>query len=96
MQGDIAPVDYVQRVQRALVESSPTSAGETEAANATWVGAVGQELLAALLVYGYPVLGLTLLLGPIGLLCRRACPPSSRARWLPKASSHSDGSGLSP
>jgi membrane protein DedA with SNARE-associated domain len=63
----IAPVDYVQRVQRALVESVPATSGETEAANATWVGAMGQELLAALLVYGYPVLGLTLLLGAIGL-----------------------------
>ena len=35
--------------------------------NSSWLGTIGDQVLTALLVYGYPALGLTLLLGAIGL-----------------------------
>lgn len=57
---------YVQRVQRAVVRS-PTAPADREAEGTSWLGALGDEFLAALLAYGYPVLALTLLLGAIGL-----------------------------
>jgi membrane protein DedA with SNARE-associated domain len=58
---------YVQRVQRALAELIPGSAAASDSADATAVSSVGEKLLAAVIVYGYPALGLTLLLGAIGL-----------------------------
>ncbi|HLC41253.1 MAG TPA: DedA family protein [Methylomirabilota bacterium] len=33
----------------------------------SWIGALGDDLIAALLVYGYPVLGLTLMAGAVGV-----------------------------
>ena len=57
---------YVQRVQGAVVRS-PTATADREADGTSWLSAVGDEFLAALLAYGYPVLALTLLLGAIGL-----------------------------
>jgi membrane protein DedA with SNARE-associated domain len=57
---------YVQRVQRAVV-GSPTAPADREPEGTSVLGAVGDEFLAALLAYGYPVLALTLLLGAIGL-----------------------------
>jgi membrane protein DedA with SNARE-associated domain len=57
---------YLQRVQRAVV-GSPTAPADREPEGTSWLGAVGDEFLAALLAYGYPVLALTLLLGAIGL-----------------------------
>jgi membrane protein DedA with SNARE-associated domain len=63
----VSPFLYVQRVQRALAAVVPGAAGDTASASTTWISAVEEELLAAVLVYGYPALGLTLLLGAIGL-----------------------------
>jgi membrane protein DedA with SNARE-associated domain len=60
-------LEYVQRVQRAIAEVAPARATRTEPDTTSWLGAAGDEILSALLVYGYPALALTLLLGAIGL-----------------------------
>ncbi|OGI42427.1 MAG: hypothetical protein A2V92_03485 [Candidatus Muproteobacteria bacterium RBG_16_65_31] len=62
-----SPIEYAQRVQRAVVEIAPNGSDGRAGQDAGWLATVGDEFLAALLVYGYPVLGLTLLLGAIGL-----------------------------
>jgi membrane protein DedA with SNARE-associated domain len=63
----LAPLQYVQRVQRAIAELAPARATEAAPDTTNWLGAAGDEILSALLVYGYPALALTLLLGAIGL-----------------------------
>jgi len=63
----ISPIEYVQQVQRVLAGTIPGTVVDTAIASATWLGAMGQNTLAGLLVYGYPALGLTLFLGAIGL-----------------------------
>jgi membrane protein DedA with SNARE-associated domain len=63
----VAPSAYTQRVQRAIAALSPKAQSDRGNSNSSWVGAMGDEVLTALLVYGYPALGLTLLLGAIGL-----------------------------
>jgi membrane protein DedA with SNARE-associated domain len=65
-------IQYVQRVQRAIVQSqrvlpSAPAAVDRESDRTGWVDTVSDEFLAALLAYGYPILALTLLLGAIGL-----------------------------
>ena len=63
----IAPATYTQRVQRAVAKLAPNvPSGKTDG-SASWLGSIGDQVLTALLVYGYPALGLTLLLGSIGL-----------------------------
>jgi membrane-associated protein len=62
-----APSLYVQRVQRVLAVLSPDVRSDRSSATSSWIGAIGDQVLTALLVYGYPALGLTLLLGAIGL-----------------------------
>jgi membrane-associated protein len=63
----VSPYQYIQQVQRAVAElgssASPDRVNETHG----WLSALGDQVLAAVLVYGYPVLGATLLLGAIGL-----------------------------
>jgi membrane protein DedA with SNARE-associated domain len=62
----LSPFQYVQQVQKALSELrrvSPIPSARTASSPAT----LEDEFLAALLVYGYPVLGLTLLLGTMGM-----------------------------
>lgn len=63
----IAPAGYVQRVQHVVAMLSPAAPTDRSNGNSSWLGAIGDEVLTALLVYGYPALGLTLLLGAIGL-----------------------------
>ena len=58
--------EYVRRVQRAVADVVPSVTADRSETK-SWLGTIGDEFLAALLVYGYPVLGLTLLLGAIGL-----------------------------
>jgi len=60
-------LDYVQRVQAVVAELAPPRAADRDAAPANWLAAFTDRFLAGLLAYGYPVLGLTLLLGAIGL-----------------------------
>jgi membrane-associated protein len=61
------PLEYAQRVQRAIAEVAPARATGAESDTTGWLGAAGDEILSALLIYGYPALALTLLLGAIGL-----------------------------
>jgi membrane-associated protein len=63
----VSPFVYVQRVQRAVAAAAPAPANATEGAGSPWISGVGEDLLAAVIVYGYPALGLMLLLGAIGL-----------------------------
>ena len=63
----VAPSLYTQRVQRAVAKLTPNVRSGQTNGNSSWLGAIGDEVLTALLVYGYPALGLTLLLGAIGL-----------------------------
>jgi membrane protein DedA with SNARE-associated domain len=59
--------DYVQRVQRAIARAAPAAPAVGTSSKSSWLGAIGDEVLAAVLIYGYPALGLTILLGSIGL-----------------------------
>jgi membrane-associated protein len=53
--------DFVQQVQRALGQSAPPPT------NGQSAGGLTDRILSALLIYGYPALAVTLLLGAIGL-----------------------------
>ncbi len=66
-QAGLSPSVYAQRVQRAIADIAPNVRSEHSNENSGWFAAIGDEVLTALLVYGYPVLGLILLLGAIGL-----------------------------
>jgi membrane protein DedA with SNARE-associated domain len=66
-QTGITPSAYVQRVQRAVAELAPDVRSNHNNGNSSWLRSIGDEALTALLVYGYPALGLILLLGSIGL-----------------------------
>ena len=65
LERDLSPFQYIQKVQQAISElrrvSPPLAAGMARAPET-----LEDEFLAALLLYGYPVLGLTLLLGTMG------------------------------
>ncbi len=63
----LSPFQYLRRVQGAISElrSISSPAGRSDAVSRT--GTFSDALLAALLIYGYPVLGLTLLFGAIGV-----------------------------
>jgi len=60
-------IEYVQGVQRAIagIESGirPDSAGK----ESSWLAAIGDAYLAAVLTYGYPALALTIFLGSFGV-----------------------------
>jgi membrane-associated protein len=60
-------IEYVQGVQRAIagIESGvrPDSAGK----QSSWLAAIGDAYLAAVLTYGYPALALTIFLGSFGV-----------------------------
>ena len=58
-----SPFLYVQRVQQAVADAAPVPVPEPGGQNMGWLAALGDKLLAALLMYGYPALALTLLLG---------------------------------
>jgi len=63
----VARPAYNQRVQHAIAELAPDARSDHANESSGWLGSIGDQLLTALLVYGYPVLGLTLLLCAIGL-----------------------------
>jgi membrane protein DedA with SNARE-associated domain len=60
-----SPFLFAQDVQRAVADTAADS--DRSGDSSGWLGAVSDKVLTALLVYGYPALGLTLLLGAIGL-----------------------------
>ncbi len=57
----VARFDFVRQVQRALSQSTPLPESNQGS------GGLSDRILSALLIYGYPALALTLLLGAIGL-----------------------------
>ena len=61
-----SPFHHVQEVQEAISELRRLSPVSPEG-RASSPDSLGSEFLAGLLVYGYPVLGLTLFLGALGL-----------------------------
>ncbi len=64
----LSPSQYVQLVQRAIANISPNVRSNQHAGDApSWFETISDQTLTALLVYGYPVLGLTLLFGAVGL-----------------------------
>jgi membrane protein DedA with SNARE-associated domain/AraC-like DNA-binding protein len=58
----VSRFEFAREVQRALGQSAPTPAADTPSS-----GGLTDRILSALLVYGYPALAATLLLGAIGL-----------------------------
>lgn len=66
-QAGVTPSTYTQRVQRVIANLMPKLRSDRTSDNTGWLGTIGDEVLTALLVYGYPALGLTLLFGAIGL-----------------------------
>lgn len=58
--------DYVERVQRAVAALVDNGAGITSSESSGWFAALSDEMLSAMLVYGYPILALIQLSGAIG------------------------------
>ncbi|KAB2912312.1 MAG: DedA family protein [Hyphomicrobiaceae bacterium] len=63
----LSPFSYARRVQQAIADVAPGNAAPDERVSASWLERAEEQLLSALLVYGYPILGLILLFGAIGL-----------------------------
>lgn len=63
----VFPPQYVERVQRAVADFAKRAVPAPTPEKSGWLASLADRTLTALLVYGYPVLGLTLLLGAIGL-----------------------------
>lgn len=62
----ISPLAYVERVQQAIAALG--SHGTAAAAQPSgWLAALSDQILSELLIYGYPILGLILLSGAVGL-----------------------------
>jgi membrane protein DedA with SNARE-associated domain len=66
-QRGLSPFHYVQRVQQIIADAAPMNSAEGAADRAGWLQWLDDRFLAALLVYGYPMLALILLFGAIGL-----------------------------
>ncbi len=66
-QSGVSPYQYVQHVQRIIAAGGSKATTDTASEKSGWFRTLGNEALSALLVYGYPVLGLTVLLGAAGL-----------------------------
>jgi membrane protein DedA with SNARE-associated domain len=58
----VSRFEFAREVQRALGQSAPPPAADSQSS-----GGLTDRILSALLIYGYPALALTLLLGAIGL-----------------------------
>jgi membrane protein DedA with SNARE-associated domain len=63
----LSSYQYTQYVQRAVADLVSSDGSDRTSETSGWLKLVGDKVLTALLVYGYPVLALTLLLGAIGL-----------------------------
>lgn len=63
----LSPFEFVRQIQMAVADAAPSDATQRQDAKRGWFDWVGDELLSALLIYGYPVLALILLFGAIGL-----------------------------
>jgi membrane protein DedA with SNARE-associated domain len=62
----LSPFAYIQEVQRTIADAASGIAPEARAPPG-WFDRFRDHMLSALLVYGYPILGLTFLLGAMGL-----------------------------
>jgi len=62
----ISPPEYVRRVQRAMAAAGVSPAEPRSGEAESRLSGLGERLVSAVLVYGYPALGLTLLLGALG------------------------------
>lgn len=60
-------LEYVQRVQRVIAGIAPVPGSGGADKESSWLAATGDAFLSAVLKYGYPALGLTILLGSFGL-----------------------------
>jgi len=66
-QAGLSPFQYVERVQRAVAALAGNGAANATTETSGWLATLGDQVLSELLVYGYPVLGLILLSGAIGV-----------------------------
>lgn len=62
----VSPPDYARRVQRAIAAVGAAPAGPRGGEATSWLGRIGEDFVSAVLVYGYPALALTVLLGALG------------------------------
>ncbi|OGA55539.1 MAG: hypothetical protein A3G81_13585 [Betaproteobacteria bacterium RIFCSPLOWO2_12_FULL_65_14] len=60
-------IEYVQGVQRAIAGIASAVGPDSAGKKSSWLVAIGDAFLAAVLKYGYPALGLTIFLGSFGL-----------------------------
>jgi membrane protein DedA with SNARE-associated domain len=63
----LSPFEHLQQVQEAISELRPITSPADASGAVTEPQGFSDDILAALLVYGYPVLGLTLMLGAVGI-----------------------------
>jgi membrane protein DedA with SNARE-associated domain len=92
-QAGVTPSAYVQRVQQAVADLVPEVRSNRDNGSSSWLRTIGDQALTALLVYGYPALGLILLLGAIGLplpdgvatIVAGSLASQGRIDWLPAA-----------
>jgi len=63
----LSPFEYLQQVQKAISGLRSITSPADASGAVSEPDALGDDILAALLVYGYPVLGLTLMLGAFGV-----------------------------
>jgi membrane protein DedA with SNARE-associated domain len=63
----LSPFDYVQRVQQIIADAASANSAQDMPSSTSWLEWLEEQFLAALLVYGYPILALIFLLGAIGL-----------------------------
>lgn len=59
--------DYVGEVQRAIAAAAPESDPVPGSAGLRWIEPEGDDFIAAVLVYGYPAIALTLMVGALGV-----------------------------
>ena len=55
----VSPSVYAKRAQRAIADLVPSASSDIKNGNSSWFTTISDEVLTALLVYGYPVLGVT-------------------------------------
>jgi membrane protein DedA with SNARE-associated domain len=63
----LSPFDFVRRTQSAVADIVPLEHIQQQDERSGWLDWISDELLSALLIYGYPVMALILLFGAIGL-----------------------------
>jgi membrane protein DedA with SNARE-associated domain len=63
----VSAFSYARRVQQVIADTSPGNSSSNAKGSGTWLERLEERFLSALLVYGYPILGMILLLGAIGL-----------------------------